>query len=240
MLKKKESKTKKSIDFTNESINLLEEYKTVYGMASYNEIINRLIETFIGLSPKIKKELAITCSSELRELDQSTMNELPYERLENQKIESQYNKLLYFFNEGQHITVQDAMQRIEIKDGYVICPNEWIVVCPQNAKSSRYVGVVEVKNGQDYGAPHFIFFSEKPINQMTDIDTNIIDEECCLKFPNYRKILKDNIPLKFDVNRKPINIKEHLSSPIPGYFTIPDYERNSYSSYPFGAMVFRY
>ncbi len=58
-------------------------------------------------------------------------------------------------------------------------------------------------------------------------------------FPEYENILKDHIPLRFDENHKPINIKEHLKSPIPGYFAIFDYERDNDYSYPFGAMIFR-
>lgn len=239
ILKKRNSKIKKSIDFTDESVRLLDVYKEIHEISSYSDIVNFLVETFLGLNKDVKKTLLRACDLELKDFTNTLKNESPYERIENKKIENEYIKLLSFFNDGEELEVDHKIKRIDIEDGYVIFPDDWFVIYNNNPEKSRYVGVVEVKNGTEYNAPHFLFFSEKPINQLTEKDIMILDKECSLKFPKYKEILRDYVPLIFDKENKPINIEEHLASPIPGYFGIKEYDGYTYSSYPCGAMIFR-
>ncbi|GAA0106722.1 hypothetical protein UT300013_33460 [Paraclostridium sordellii] len=242
MFNKKNDKVKKSIDFTKENMDLLDKYKSVYGFSSNNEIINYLINTFLDLEPGIKKSLGEFCNLEYKNLNDELINVEPFERIEKQNFQEQYKNLVRFFTNGNEPLTKNldnnSMKRIEIEDGYVIIPDDWIVLNENEAKDCRYVGVVEVKNGSDYDAPHFIFFSRNPINELTDIDTDNIDKECCFKFPKYSEILEKKVHLRFDKNRKPINLDEHLKSPIPGYFGIQDQGNGNF--YPFGAMIFRY
>ncbi|MDU1587022.1 MULTISPECIES: hypothetical protein [Clostridium] len=240
MLKKKNSKIKKSIDFTEESVKLLDDYKEINEVSSYSDIVNFLIETFLGLNKNVKKTLWRASDLELKDFTRKLNNELPYEREENRKIENQYMKLIRFFNDGKEVEVDQRMKRIDIEDGYVIFPDDWLVVYNHNPINSKYAGVVEVKNGTEYNAPHFLFFSEKPINQLTENDIELIDKECSVIFPKYKDILRDYVPLIFDKEHKPINLDEHITSPIPGYFAIQEYNRSPYSTYPCGAMIFRY
>ncbi|MGC5816111.1 hypothetical protein [Clostridium perfringens] len=129
------------------------------------------------------------------------------------------------------------MKKIEIQNGYVIFPEDWIILNEYHAKNCEYARVIEVKNGTKYNSPHFLFFSTKPINELTNNDTKKLDEKCINMFSNYKKILNEYIPLKYDENGEMLNGNEHISGPIPGYFAILDYGLDI-SYYPLGAMVF--
>ena len=57
---------------------------------------------------------------------------MPYEREENKKIENQYIKLIRFFNDGKEVEMDQRMKRIDIEDGYVIFPDDWLVIYNNN------------------------------------------------------------------------------------------------------------
>ena len=61
ILKKRNSKIKKSIDFTDESVRLLDVYKEIHEISSYSDIVNFLVETFLGLNKDVKKTLLRAC-----------------------------------------------------------------------------------------------------------------------------------------------------------------------------------
>lgn len=68
MFKKK--KIKKSIDFNDENIDLLENYKTIKGgKISNSEVVNYIINLFLGLETKVKEELRRHCELQYKELN---------------------------------------------------------------------------------------------------------------------------------------------------------------------------
>lgn len=156
-------------------------------------------------------------------------------------IMRQYKELNEFFTDetsGNEYEYDSFMKRIEIEDGYVIIPDEWLVLCEDKAKNCRYVGVIEFKNGFKYNAPHIIFFSDKPIKKLTNQDEKNLHKLICFEFPKYKYIFDKYIPLVFGKDKKALNMDEHLKSPIPGAFGINEYGETDV--YPFGAMIFRY
>lgn len=237
MFLKKEDKIKKSIDFTIDNIKLLNHYKMELNL-SHNEIVNSLIHILLGLDDSIKKKLTHTCLSEINLLEQPTPRGA-YEQLRNNEIKEQYQHLIHFLNYGKELPVENCMKKIAIQDGYVIFPDDWVVLNISESSISNYVIVVEVKNGSEYNAPKFIYFTQKAPGTLTDYDCDLIDAECIMKFPAYQRILDDHISLMFDKNHNPINLKEANESPTPGYFFIQEYKKSSYNSYPYGAMIIR-
>ena len=66
------------------------------------------------------------------------------------------------------------MKTILLKNGYVQYPDEWVAVKNMDPIQCDYCGVVEVRNGNKYKCPHFVFFLDKPILKITDEDRNHI------------------------------------------------------------------
>ncbi|EPB8220769.1 hypothetical protein [Clostridium perfringens] len=239
---KKNIKEKRSIDFELENFKLLENAKETFKANSNNELINYLIRIFLNLKPSVKRNLATICKNEYEKLDKETYCSAAFERNEKEITKKQYKNLMEFFLDGEKenfiIEENNSMKKIEIQNGYVIFPEDWVILNEDDAKNCEYVGVIEVKNGTKYNSPHFLFFSTKPINELTNNDTKKLDEKCIKMFSDYQKILNDYIPLKYDEKGEMLNGKEHISGPIPGYFAILDYGLDI-SYYPLGAMVFR-
>ena len=140
---------------------------------------------------------------------------------------------------NKKVNDDSKMKRIEILDGYVTCPKEWVILDENTAKKKYYVGVVEIKNGSKYNAPHFLFFSDIPISQLNENDINLIDNKCYEKWNKYKQVLNDYVKPEYDKNRNITNFKEYSECPVPGYFDIPESD-NLYSSFPCGAKIFRY
>lgn len=129
------------------------------------------------------------------------------------------------------------MKELEINDGYLHIPDEWIIInnrCPQD---SHYVGVVEIRNGEAYNAPHFVFFSVKPIIELTAAEESVIIDCCIDTYPALAGILDQHVPLQFHKNGKIMNGVEWLRSPLAGCFVLP--ECDSISSFLYDAMIIR-
>ena len=48
------------------------------------------------------------------------------------------------------------MQKIPMDNGFLICPDDWIIVNPEQAESSSYACVVECRNAGKFGLPHLL------------------------------------------------------------------------------------
>ena len=97
MIDKKDEKVKKSIDFTSKNIKKLDKSKDIYKFSSNSEVVNSLINLFLGLEPSVKNSLATICKSEYERLNIESINSEPFEWIEKQKIQKQYRDLMEFF-----------------------------------------------------------------------------------------------------------------------------------------------
>lgn len=47
--------------------------------------------------------------------------------------------------------MKKRVQKYDIKNGVLICPKDWIVLNPEEAKNMEYAGVVECRNSEVFG-----------------------------------------------------------------------------------------
>lgn len=129
------------------------------------------------------------------------------------------------------------MNKMKIMNGYVVFPANWIVLNYQQPNNACYAGVVEVRNGIKYNIPHFIFFSKKPIFELTAEEVNLIIECCIIKYPHLSDVLSLYVPRIYDENNQIINELEWYQSPEACCFEIPDC--GTRDTYVFDAMIVR-
>lgn len=84
-----------------------------------------------------------------------------------------YIDIATFLNEGNRISLESleaepTLKKYKMKDGILICPDNWIVINPEQANTMMYAGGVECRNSEKFGTknfgrtiPHFVFFKIK-------------------------------------------------------------------------------
>lgn len=112
------------------------------------------------------------------------------------------------------------MKKILLKHGYVQYPDEWVAVKNMDPAECDYCGVVEVRNGNKYKCPKFIFFLDHPVVDLTEADEDKINKAIIDKFPDFEDIIDDHVEEKYDENHKLLNLKEWDEAPTIGHFTI--------------------
>lgn len=233
---KKPDKKKISIDFTEENYKIITEFAKKFN-ESNSSIVNYLISHFLPLDQTAKRMLARACMDSMEKEKQQFSSLGEYAKEEAHKRIKMYEDLILFFTEGKGyvLGVENAMRKIEILDGYVIFPNDWILIENQKPKDSRYVGVVEVKNGEEYNMPHFVFFSSNPIAERTNIEEEDILVGCQFAHPEFGKIKAMQVEPVYDENKIMINAELWKRSPLIGMFSIPTYGKDTL--FPQGAMI---
>lgn len=231
------SKKKVSIDFSEKAYQLLIEYTQKLGVSN-SALINFLIENFLSMDDEEKRQWTKFCSEILnKEKDVSVSISNDFEmKKRSQKVE-RYSNLLYLLATRDRTNVLENMERIDIEDGYVIFPNDWIVIDYRKPEECKYVGVVSIRNGEKYNVPIFLFFSDVKINALTEGDEDDIRMWCRKKYPDFAKIESQQVTPAYNAQGKMLNFDFWDKAPTIGIFPIFEYGKDT--NYPYGAMIIR-
>ena len=127
----KNNRFKRSIDFEESSVRLIELYrqeKKIYKTKiAYSYIINELINKFIFMNRDIKLALLNTCKEELEKLNKEVIDINSYSGIKKDEIKKQYIELIKFFTDEERLAAGD-IRKIEMVNGHVQFPKEWIVL----------------------------------------------------------------------------------------------------------------
>ena len=240
---KKEKKKKISIDFNLDNYEKLTSYGENYGLSN-SVIVNFLIENFLDLDSNLKQGLSTYVYKKKNNLENSLFECSGFEKVQVKKEIQILENLIMFFTDGKGYKEEECtmnnnqhMQKVKMKNGYLVCPEDWIVVNNHNPLGCEYAGVVETKNGAKYNVPHFVFFFPAEINNMTELDIERVNDKCIDAYYDFKRILGMEVSPAFDKNHKLLNAEAWMNSPHPGYFPIPVYGGSD--SYLYGAMVVR-
>lgn len=238
MFGKTKEKKKLSIDFKEDNYNTLVDFAQSSGESNSN-IINYLVSHFLNLSLDTRKAFAKCCSEELRKEEEKYSSLGEFEKIKASKRINLYKDLIKFFTDGKGSILDEKtkMKKIDIFDGYVIFPNDWIIIENQNPNDSNFVGVIEVRNAKKYNIPHFLFFSKFPIRKLSAFDEKIILEHCENAYSDFKKIISMQVEPVYDNNNNILNIESWREAPHIGFFQIGEYGRDSV--FPANAMIIR-
>lgn len=237
---------KLSFDLSEENRAFLESEKAKKSI-KFGPYLNTLIELFGRIPPDVKKELLEFVKKRISELYASmdTASEYEVKALANRS--DYYRKLARYFNDDKEIFVtahqEQKMQKLLIKDGVLICPNDFIILNPEEASYYDSAYVVAVNNAQ--GVPHMIYLLEEGQDPNFNPELRqIINRKCISVFPRFKEILQNEVKAIYDPDEPAIclNAKEVKAAPQVGYFELyvkgsmeytKDYEP------PLGAMIIR-
>ncbi len=218
---------KLSIDLTDENADTLEAIKREQRIP-FGQTINSLIELFCRIPSDVNAELLSFCKEKIKELyeEMDRAGEYEYQALMNKS--QIYQNLTMFLNRGRRISIDSIeskpkMQKIEMLNGVLICPNDYIILNKEAAEYCKYASVVEVRNAK-FGVPHFLYFHSKEANAYTDSDCKIIEDLCVKEWPRFQEIINSLVEPIPDPTAEHkwqyLNAKEVNEAPQIGHFGI--------------------
>ena len=246
---------KRTIDIQADNDRILEMMKQENGQA-YGTTINGLIRCICRAPAQVREELIsfikqrmIRLERQINEVDGFAADPL------NEAFLA-YQEIAKYLNRGYEIDIKAAgkkpeMVRVEMQDGYMLAPDNWIILNPEDAGSSRFAHVVEVNQTKyDVEFPHFVYFHN--YERGTEDDSNlydVIDMKCAESFPTYQTLLdyRNSLPepeIIYDPETpgKILNDTEIENYPHIGHFPLyvqGDPIRPSNYKPPYGARIIR-
>lgn len=233
MFKNKEN-IKLSIDLTEKNKGILESIKTERGV-SYGNIVNTVIDTFVNISVEVKKELLAIVKIKIKEIykEMDSSGEYRYQELEEQM--ENYKKIATFLNDGENISwerlkFEPTLASYPLKDGILICPDNWIMLNRDQASTMMYAGVVECRNSKSFGKehfgeeiPHFVYFSDyKYGKDYPEKYTDDINKLCAKVWPNFETVINNQVEPIYnpELPMRLLNANEWEEAPTIGHFSI--------------------
>lgn len=112
------------------------------------------------------------------------------------------------------------MQRIGIKNGTLIAEEGFVILSGTLTEQTGYAGVIAEWNGL---LPHFIFFSERPVQEMSRQQEHDMMELCCGFSPQMAQIYHEKeVQAELSESGALLNREEWMHSPRLGMFAVPD------------------
>lgn len=243
-------KKKVSIDFTEPC------YQSMAATAkdkkiSNSTIINTLIEVFMQLSPAVIQDIGAYCLKRYLEEKAAADTLTGFAQQEKAICADQYYRISEYFG-VKAPDVRPGMKKVFLKEGYVIFPEDWIILPDvyDSPDKCLYAGVVESRNSEKYHIPHFVFFSDYKYG--ADYPANLADkvfERCAAVYPDFKRLYNMQLPTP-DISRTDPEglelMKKWQDAPEFGLFHIvekddPLYWNQVTPNYepPYGAMIVR-
>lgn len=225
MLSNDVEKFKTTVSFTPSNIKAATHEAKKIG-TTFARYTNYLISLALDIPPRVQGELSVFCTAQASGVDEQ--NSL-YWMYRARKIQDSYKELAVFWAQRSPYNSEKttSLKRIEMKNGYIVYPPDWVVLdgVQCDAKDSVRACVIEIKNGQKYDMPHFLFFTNKDLGDpFTKDEENSVYLSCIKAVPNFIEVLRDGV----DRPTMPITDPKYkeaserfLASPIPGIFYIP-------------------
>lgn len=218
---------KLSFDITDENAKTLEAIKAEQH-TPYGQTLNSLVELFCRIPSDVNIELLDFCKVKIKELYELMDKAGEYEAQALMNKSQTYQNLAMFLNNGRRISIDSVenkpkMQRIDMLNSCLICPADYIILNRGDATHCNYASVVEVRNAK-FGVPHFVFFNTKEVNDYTNYDYQIIEEECLKEWPRFQEIIDSLVePIPdpdAEYSWQYLNAKEVNEAPQIGHFPV--------------------
>ncbi len=226
----KETAYKASIIFEEDVKDVLEDIMQEHQVKHYSPFINFVLRKFCLMPEKIKVALNRFFEFQIADLEKqiSCAGKFEIPTLEEEK--AYYTELLKLISRGK-IPIKESgekilglyIKEIPVKDGLLVIPSDWIDVNPDEALNYKYVAVLECRNADKFGIPHFIMHCQFKYGKdyPDDFEKQFI-EACYKAWPDFKKKVIDKqvtaIPNENGMGY--LNETEYLESPTIGIFHI--------------------
>ena len=189
----------------------------------------------LDIPEEVKSELSVFSSASLNETIQHSESKSRYINELSREMQMHYKKMELFWCNNQRAAFDGhkSMKKIDMKDGYIIYPSDWVVLedVLRDPKESSHASVVEVYNGRRYGMPHFLLFSNIAKNESyTEDEFKIIEAACLRANSRFADVLKDEQSM-VDEEKPVVGVFNIIATDDPYY--------DEFDTPPFGCKIIR-
>lgn len=244
-------KKRLSIDLDQEVYEKLEKYLKQFkkkngDSLTKGQVINECINVFTSADDVVAEEIMAFCSQQQKKHMDITANITAKGEFQNEKERRRmevYESMMKIFARTEPANSIKDMKKIALKDGYVVVPEDWIIVNGKNSEDCKYAYVLETSDSKlDEQVPHFLYFSnsEDGLSEVESLQLKDFARTKCKLFAIAESHLVDPIYSAKDEygNRKLLNLDDFIHGAMIGVFKIKD-AGISGATYPFNAQVFR-
>lgn len=247
---KKMNLTKKfSFDLADENRKKLEKRKRQTRIP-HGVTMNTMIDIFCGLPDELRTILNNATSNYVQTLSDQMDHAGEFELANLTSLTKKSLDLLTFLNDGcpvslESIKAKPRLKTIQIKDGIVIFPEDWIILNQDAAPGSMYAVVVEIRDMDGIRLPHFIYFSISKLKNMSNYEISQINQLCANASKLFQEAQKRQVRLIEDPKNpgQYLNLEEYLASPEIGHFDLYEEGEHPLHQYdyepPYGARIIR-
>lgn len=240
---------KLSIDLQPENRKILQKLKDDRGWP-YGNTVNTLISTFCDVPDKVSQEMLNMIKVKLKELYDKMDRAEGFEAQALMRECEAYNNMATFFNKGYTVSVEaiektPTMKKIQIKDSYLVVPNDWIILNPEDAEDAYFAGVIEVRHHDKYGVPYMVvLLEEDDFQTFAKTREEWIYARCQSAWEGFKEILNMQVKPVEDPTSPGdlLNETEWAAAPNIYYYDIYVHgDRKFGKNYkpPFGAQIIR-
>lgn len=236
---KEKTRTKRSVDLSSRTDIAIDSFRSLaekHGASlSRGAAIDAVLGVILGLSPSQAYRLLATAREGLKNdqdlLDAISREDVLSRRDANDTVNAwkQACELFGILADGYH--EPKPMRSIQMHGRRILVPDasDWISVNEDNAAESTVATIVEVRNGERFDVPHFIYFDNG------ESSTQAIDKAVLSTYPRYEEVLKAKVEPVRDSDGTYLNLDELKSAPWPGYFRAQPNDPESGN--PYGIML---
>lgn len=215
--------------------------------SKYSTTINKIISTFCNPPKEIREEIeAVLLKARKKALYEYENTEDP-NFLENLASQIEYcEDYLLLSHRGDYRFYDDSpeksmkeLRKVELSNGYLQIPTDWIIVNPEEIGRRSYAAVLECRNHAKFEIPHFVYLTDfKYAREYTAAMEEEFYQLCTKKWPRFSEIIKQSEQAKLiedpDHPGEYLNAEAYFAAPTIGIFAISD---QTTGNHPYSAMI---
>ena len=186
-------------------------------------ILNNYIDFTTSLDPSIKTPLVEYIDQEIisRKKIQSYESKLMAQNLELQITQlTGLKNLLINYSSTKEMY---CLEKINLKEGFLQYPKDWILVNPDDANKHMRAYVVECRNSEKYKIPHYIYFDD--LCERDESFYKKVESEIVKIDPKFKKIIEMQVNAEYKDGEARnywniTNKDEYFEAPTIGIFLV--------------------
>ena len=214
------------LKLTPESKAILDDKKNAG--STYVDSINSLIEIFGDLPEDVNHDLMAFAKNKALQLSKRMVLSGLFASSKMEASVDKYLAIIEYLNNGIPVSMEKIreeldMQKVAMKDGYLICPKDFVLINSQDAKDMETAWIIECRNANKFGVPHYVvFWHPKEDYEPAEVYDSYLLDQLLRRIPKFQRIVDMQVTPIHDPDQPEniLNEKEFMAAPTIGYYPV--------------------